>query len=176
MTDTRPIDEGQASEKPLYLVSLLIIWHLAMNNIGYLMADNSRQLRRAFDERVRALGVTGPQARLLLTLSRDGGQNQGFYANRLDVEPITLCRMVDRLEEAGLIERRRDPSDRRAWRLYLTKRANDQVNRLGAQIDDMVEEALAGMDDTSRQEFTRMLTLIGNNLSARRDLKEAANG
>ena len=147
-----------------------------MANIGYLMADNSRQLRRAFDQRVRELGVTGPQARLLLTLDRNPGQNQGFYADRLDVEPITLCRMVDRLEEAGLIERRRDPGDRRAWHLHLTGKANAQVNRLATHINDMVEEALTGMDDASRKEFTRMLTLIGENLSARRDIMDAANG
>ncbi len=140
------------------------------------MADNSRQLRRAFDERVRALGVTGPQARLLLTLDREGGQNQGFYADRLDVEPITLCRMVDRLEEAGLVERRRDPDDRRAWNLHLTTKANAQVSRLADNIGQMVEEALTGMSDAERSEFTRMLTLIGNNLSARRDFKDAANG
>ncbi|MXP14345.1 MarR family transcriptional regulator [Altererythrobacter confluentis] len=147
-----------------------------MANIGYLMADNSRQLRRAFDQRVRALGVTGPQARLLLMLDREGGQNQGFYADRLDVEAITLCRMVDRLEEAGLVERRRDPADRRAWNLHLTPKADAQVSRLAGHIGEMVEEALTGMDDADRAEFTRMLTLIGSNLSARRDFKDAANG
>lgn len=140
------------------------------------MADNSRQLRRAFDERVRELGVTGPQARLLLTLDRNGGKNQGFYADRLDVEPITLCRMVDRLQEAGLIERRRDPADRRAWQLYLTSKATAQVSRLATHINDIVEESLAGIDDASREEFARMLALMSNNLSARRDFKEAANG
>ena len=92
-------------------------------NLGWLMVDNARLLRRAFDERVRAIGITGPQARLLLALERSPGENQAFHAERLEVEPITLCRMVDRMEESGLVERRNDPSDRRARLLYLTPRA-----------------------------------------------------
>lgn len=67
----------------------------------YQMGDSSRLLRRAFDARMRQLGVTGPQARLLLELSKAEGENQGHYAERLEVEPITLCRMVDRMEESG---------------------------------------------------------------------------
>ncbi len=74
-----------------------------MENIGYLLGDRSRLLRRAFDDRVRAVGVTGPQARLLMYLSRYEGENQGFYAEQLDVEAITLCRMVDRMADAGLV-------------------------------------------------------------------------
>ena len=67
-------------------------------NLGWLMVDNARLLRRAFDERVRTTGMTGPQARLLLALERTPGENQAFHAERLEVEPITLCRMVDRME------------------------------------------------------------------------------
>lgn len=68
---------------------------------GYRLADNSRQLRRLFDERVRGLGLTGPQARLLLSLDRNPNENQAFYAERLEIEPITLTRIVDRLEDAA---------------------------------------------------------------------------
>ena len=82
------------------------------DSIGFLISDVSRLLRRRFDERARLIGVTRPQWRALTALSRQEGMQQGALAELLEVEPITLCRMVDRLEEAGLVERRRDPADR----------------------------------------------------------------
>lgn len=147
-----------------------------MENIGYMLADNSRALRRAFDESVRRLGVTGPQARMLLTLAREGGRNQGFYADRLEVEPITLCRMVDRLEDAGLVARRRDPADRRAWQIHLTEKAQAQVADLRACVDDMIEETLAGFSPADRDRLARYLDMMSRNLGARRNQAEVANG
>ena len=147
-----------------------------MSHIGYLLADNSRLARRAFDERVRAEGVTGPQARLLLMLDRDSGENQGFYADQLDVEPITLCRMVDRLEDAGLIERRPDLNDRRARRLHLTDKSREKLNRLRERLEAMVEEILVGLSVADREEFVRLLTVLRTNLVAHREQEKAANG
>lgn len=147
-----------------------------MEHIGYLLADNSRLARWAFDQQVREIGVTGPQARLLLMLERTPGQNQGCYAERLEVEPITLCRMVDRLEEAGLVERRRDPGDRRAWHLYLTEKSRRIVEQLQHAVDRLVEDMLDGLDQAERAEFGRLLSTIGSNLSARRDTARAGNG
>lgn len=145
-------------------------------HIGFLLADNSRLARWAFDQQVREIGVTGPQARLLLLLNRFGGENQSFYAERLEVEPITLCRMVDRLEEGGLIERRRDPSDRRAWRLHLTAKSEKTMAKLQRRIDSLVEHMLDGLSPTERAELERLLKAIGSNLAARRELTRAANG
>jgi MarR family transcriptional regulator for hemolysin len=147
-----------------------------MSHIGYLLADNSRLARRAFDERVRADGVTGPQARLLLTLDRIPGENQGHYAELLDVEPITLCRMVDRLEDAGLVERRADPDDRRARRLHLTAKSREKLTRLRERLDEMVDEMLAGLSAGEREQFARLLTVVRSNLAAQRELEKAANG
>src|SRR6187549_3767188 len=140
-----------------------------MSHIGYLLADNSRLARRAFDERVRADGVTGPQARLLLTLDRIPGENQGHYAELLDVEPITLCRMVDRLEDAGLVERRADPDDRRARRLHLTAKSREKLERLRERLGLMVDEMLSGLSAPEREEFMRMLTMVRTNLAAQRE-------
>lgn len=147
-----------------------------MSHIGYLLADNSRLARRAFDERVRADGVTGPQARLLLMLERNPGENQGHYADLLDVEPITLCRMVDRLEDAGLVERRPDPDDRRARRLHLTAKSREKLARLRERLDAMVEEILTGLSLAEREEFARLLTAVRGNLAAQREQERAANG
>ena len=104
-------------------------------SVAYLLSDSARLLRRAFDMRMRAMGVTGPQARLLLVLGLHEGENQGFYAEQLDVEAITLGRMLDRMEEAGLIERRRDPADRRAWRVHLTPAGLDLLPELREGIE-----------------------------------------
>jgi MarR family transcriptional regulator for hemolysin len=147
-----------------------------MSHIGYLLADNSRLARRAFDERVRAEGVTGPQARLLLLLERTPGENQGHYADQLDVEPITLCRMVDRLEDAGLVERRPDPEDRRARRLHLTAKSRGKLTRVRERLEQMVEDMLSGLSAAEREEFIRMLTVLRVNLTAQRDQEKAANG
>ena len=147
-----------------------------MSHIGHLLADNSRLARRAFDERVRADGVTGPQARLLLILDRSPGENQGHYADLLDVEPITLCRMVDRLEDAGLVERRPDLNDRRARRLHLTAKSREKLTRLRERLDAMVEEILTGLSVAERDEFVRLLTVVRTNLAAQREQEKAANG
>ena len=78
-------------------------------------------------------------------LSRNEGINQGGLAELLEVEPITLCRMIDRLEEAGLVERRRDPGDRRAWQIYLTEQAGPVLEKVRAIADDLFESALDGI-------------------------------
>lgn len=147
-----------------------------MTHIGFLLADNSRLARWSFDQQVREIGVTGPQARLLLLLNRFPGENQSFYAELLEVEPITLCRMVDRLEEAELIERRRDPADRRAWRLHLTAKSRKTIERLQHGVDSLVDEMLAGLSAAERDELERLLKTIGSNLAARREVARAANG
>jgi len=147
-----------------------------MDHVGFLMSDNSRLLRRAFDRKVREIGVTGPQARLLLTLNRAPGENQGFYAERLEVEPITLCRMADRLEEANMIERRPDPTDRRAWQLHLTDKSRKMVGRLQQKVDSVVDDMLAGLTAEERSEFSRLLAVIGENLSERRDTARISHG
>jgi DNA-binding MarR family transcriptional regulator len=145
-------------------------------NIGYLLSDNSRQLRRLFDERVRGLGLTAAQARLLLSLEKFPDSNQAFYADRIEVEPITLTRLVDRMEDAGWIERRADPTDRRARILHLTEKAQDIVVPLRQIVEGLVEDILEGIDAGDRVRLAALLETIGSNLSAQRELPEVANG
>ena len=143
------------------------------DSIGFLMSDVARLLRRRFDERARAIGVTRAQWRTLVVLSRNEGANQGQLAELLEVEPITLCRMIDRLAEAGHVERRRDPGDRRAWNIYLTDRSRPLLDRLRLIADEVVGEALAGVDAATQVLLTRSLDRIRANLTAP-DLKERA--
>lgn len=145
------------------------------NNPGYLLSDNSRLLRRAFDERVREVGVTSPQARLLLNLERHPGRNQAFYAEQLEIEPITLCRMVDRMEEAGLVKRHADPDDRRARLLHLTGRSRGEIARIRAGLNGLIETMMADFSKAEQDMFMDMLARVSANLSA--PAKElAANG
>ena len=87
---------------------------------------------------------------------------------QLDVEAITLCRMLDRMEEAGLLERRRDPADRRAWRVHLTEAGQALLPQLRDGVAPMVETMLAGLDPAERERFGHLLEQVRSNLT--RDL------
>lgn len=145
-------------------------------SLAFLLSDTSRLLRRRFDERARAHGATRAQWKALLGISRQEGINQGGLAEWLEVEPITLCRMIDRMEDSGLVERRRDPADRRAWQLFLTPKARPVIDELRATAAELNEQALAGLSDRTIAELTDTLTRIRENLAAPEAIKEAAHG
>lgn len=146
-----------------------------MDNWGYLLSDCSRRLRRLFDERMRSLGMTGPQARLLVILETREGASQSYYANELDVEPITLCRMVDRMEEADLIERRPDPADRRARLVFRTRRAKQIETQIKAEIETLLDEVAQDLDSAERRTLGGLLSRISDGV-ARLDQRQPADG
>jgi len=137
-----------------------------MEQLGWQIGETSHVLRRAFDRKAAALGVTRAQWRLLAHLSREPGQRQVELAERMDIEPITLCRIVDRLEESTLVERRRDPADRRAWQLYLTDKAEPLVERLHRLADELSDDAFAGLDEAQLDTVRNVLARIRSNLSS----------
>lgn len=147
-----------------------------LENIGFLIGDVARSMRRRFDERARKSGATGAQWRTLKILERHEGLNQGQIAELLEVEPITCCRMIDRLEEAGLVERRRDPADRRAWRIHLTDKARPVLAELRDIADAMIETALQGLSAAERDALIASLNVIRSNVTQTQESKEAANG
>jgi DNA-binding MarR family transcriptional regulator len=136
-------------------------------NPGSLLADVSRLMRRSFDARARSIGVTRPQWQVLSALRRNEGTNQGRLADLLEVEPITVCRMVDRLQEASLVERRTDPSDRRSWRLFLTAKAHDLLGQLRPLADELLEEAFEGVEGPERVRLMATLDRMRLNLTRR---------
>jgi DNA-binding MarR family transcriptional regulator len=156
---------------------MLRYFHLAFNklpyyfhvmdnqHIAFVISDVARLYRRRFDERTRSFGITGPQMRAVVAIMRFPGINQGALADRLDVEPITTCRMVDRLEQAGLVERRRDPQDRRAWQLFLTEAAEPIGQQLQAIGQTMLNESLEGIDPAARDVALATLARIRDNLN-----------
>jgi len=131
------------------------------------IGETATALRRAFDRRAGSLGVTRAQWRVLARLNRMPGLRQVELADQLDMEAITLCRIVDRLAEAGLVERQADPADRRAWRLELTAKSKPLVRKLAALADDLAEEAFAGIAPERREMVRATLAAIRDNAAAR---------
>lgn len=137
-----------------------------MEQLAWEIGETSHALRRAFDRRAAEVGVTRAQWRVLAHLSRTPGQRQVELAERMDIEPITLCRIADRLEEAELVERRRDPGDRRAWQLFNTAKAEPLLERLHALADEMSDEAFAGIAPDIIETVREALERIRANLAA----------
>ena len=144
--------------------------------LGFLMSDVSRLMRRRFDERARTSGATGAQWRTLKILERREGINQGQLAEMLDVEPITACRMIDRLEESGMVERRRDPADRRAWLIHLTDKARPVLAELHVVASGMIEDALEGLSLPQVETLLHALNTMRSNMTFNTENNEAANG
>ncbi|WP_016744869.1 MarR family winged helix-turn-helix transcriptional regulator [Rhizorhabdus wittichii] len=132
--------------------------------ISFLLHDIARRTRYAFDARARASGLTRAQWRVLINLAHVDGPTQSELAVALDVERITLCRMVDRLAEAGLVERRADPSDRRVWRLHLTEKAGPLVDRLSGIANEMEEKMLFPLSAEQRDLLGGLLLTIDQKL------------
>ena len=134
------------------------------NNIAFLTSDVSRLLRKRFDVVSRRFGVTGPQWRMLVALRRTPGINQGTLAQWLEVEAITAGRMIDRLEKVELVERRADPNDRRAWRLFLTEAADPLLDELFGCADEVFDEALQGFAEAEHAQLLALLERVRANL------------
>src|SRR5437868_14798474 len=115
-----------------------------METLPFEIGETAHALRKAFDRLAVGLGVTRAQWKVLFKLTRMPGLRQVELADMLDLEPITLCRIIDRLEEAALVERARHPEDRRAWRLHVTATAQPLIAQPQAVGDDAVAHALAG--------------------------------
>lgn len=141
--------------------------------IGFLLNDSARLFRRAFNARTKDSGITALQWRLISYLKRHEGIRQGPLAELIEVEPITLSRMVDRLVEADLVERRADPTDRRAWRLYLTPRAGDLLRTMRRTAEALNDEAAEGLTPAEREQLAALVERVRANLSRRECLKEA---
>ena len=135
-----------------------------MENFAYEISETARVIRRAFDRSAAVLGTTRAQWRVLARLSREDAARQVDLAEALDVEPITLCRMVDRLEEAGLVERRRDDADRRAWRIHLTDRSRPLIDELHGIAEIFLADMLAGIDEPDLEAAKRVLSRVRENL------------
>ena len=145
-----------------------------MDDLPFELHETAHAMRRAFDRRAVSLGVTRAQWKVLFRLTRFPGLRQVELAEMLDVEPISLSRIVDRLEEAGLVERVRDPADRRAWRLQVTAKAEPLVAKLKVLGLQLVDEAFEGIEREELERVRSVLARVRENLAATPRGKKAA--
>lgn len=131
---------------------------------GFLLHDVARLLRGHFNRQVQALGLTQAQCRVILHLSRNEGIQQVALAEILEVQPITLARLLDKLQAAGLVERQRDPSDRRAFRLYLTASAHPLLAQIWSLAAATRAESVRGLSEADLARFFAILHTMKENL------------
>jgi MarR family transcriptional regulator for hemolysin len=145
-------------------------------NVGAFSHDVARLMRRRFERRARQTGlaITRQQARALLSIARNEGLSQAAIATLLDIEPIALVRLLDRLHEEGLVERRLHPTDRRVRTLWLTPLGWTMVDRILAINAQTREEACAGMRPAEREALLRALDHMKAKLLLGEDGESAA--
>ena len=136
--------------------------------VGFLIHDVSRNMRSWFDAQVEAqgLGLTRAQWRVLIHLAAREGANQKELAEILELDTVTLGRHIDRLERDGWLERRPDPNDRRAWRLFLTAASHPTLARMKALAAELEESALSGLSARERAVLIDALTRIKANVTS----------
>jgi DNA-binding MarR family transcriptional regulator len=136
-------------------------------SFGFLVNDVARLFGRRFSQNGHRLGLTRAQCRTLARIARHEGINQAGLADLLEVRPMTLVRQIDRMEETGWIERRPDPSDRRARLLYLTGKARPILGRIRDVANETRDEALALLSPAERTQLLALLTRVHATLSER---------
>lgn len=143
-----------------------------IRNLGFLLKDVSRLWVRHFERLAGEFGISLNHARVLVLLSRNEGPTQARLAEMSDMDPMTLVRVLDRLENDGFLERRPDPNDRRAYRLFLRPAADPALAEIMRIGDDARAKVLDGLSRDERMHLVTLLERIHGNLTT---LTSAAN-
>ena len=133
-----------------------------IERFGLLLHDAARAYRRRFEEATASHGLSAPQWRLLGLLLREGPMPQSQLAHRLDVEPISVSRLVDRMERAGWVRRGADPKDRRARIVIPSDHASATFAQVRQVAEDLTEAVLADFTEAERQMIHRLLTSLAD--------------
>ncbi len=146
----------------------------------FLVHDVARLVRIEADKRARAHGMTRAQWGILIWLERQPGRSQKELAELLDVEPITVARLIDRLEARGMVERRPDPKDRRIWRLHLRPAALIVLRDVDREREEITRILTTGIDEealaTTTETLLRMKEMISAEVRAPRRIEPAFVG
>lgn len=134
-------------------------------HVGFLAADISRMMRTEFDRQVSAVGVTRAQWMVLTRLARRPGCTQTELADMMEMERATAGRLLDRLEENGLVRREADPGDRRVRRVFPTETAERDQARMRTVADRVVDAALADLSPAERDVLIELMTTVRARLS-----------
>jgi MarR family transcriptional regulator, transcriptional regulator for hemolysin len=143
-------------------------------NLGFLLKDVSRLYTKRFEERATEIGATLPQCKALAFLARNEGINQVRLAELTDIDPMSLVRILDRMEADGWIERRADPNDRRARLLFSKNKSKPVLERIYKVGDETRAEALAGLSAPQRNTLIDLLEQLHSNLSQLEPLTQSA--
>jgi MarR family transcriptional regulator, transcriptional regulator for hemolysin len=135
------------------------------SNLGFLVHDVARLMRKRFEQHARGLGLTRSQWQVLAYLSRNEGISQTGLADLLDIEPITLSRIVDRLVDTGFVDRTPHATDRRVWCLRLTEAARPKLKQVRELGEETRCETLAGVSQADQQRLVKTLLALRSNLS-----------
>lgn len=138
--------------------------HPKSRELAFVINDVARLLRTLADQKAAQFGVTRAKWAVLARLERFEGLKQAELAEMLDLQPITLTRLLDGLADNGLIERRPDANDRRAKRLYLTSAARPLLDQLGLLGQDLMASALSGLDAAAVASLLNNLSTVKENL------------
>ncbi len=134
--------------------------------IGYVLSDVARLIRTVFDRRVRDIGLTRAQWLVLTRLYRRPGASQTELADMLEIDRASAGRMIDRMQKNGWVERRADSGDRRINRLHLTAEARRAHKGMWAIAEATVDDALAPLSRSERDQFTRLAARVKGQLQS----------
>lgn len=149
-----------------YIISNVMIDKLKFDeDLLFLVHETAQLMRRHADRRARLHGMTRAQWAVLARLERQPGLSQNELAHLIDVEPITVGRLVDRLEEGGFVQRSPDPADRRIWRLGLTDKATPILREIAAFRLELNRTMSEAVEPETLATLTRGLKIIRGNLS-----------
>jgi MarR family transcriptional regulator, transcriptional regulator for hemolysin len=143
---------------------------------AFTINDVARMLRTYADYKASQFGITRAQWVVLARLDRFEGLKQSELAEMLDLQPISLTRLLDRLCDSGLIERRADPTDRRAKRLFLTPAARPLLEQLGDLGEELMTTALIGVERETVERMVAQLAIVKENLRQAIQQRNAAAG
>lgn len=135
------------------------------SRLGFTTADVTRLYRIEFDRRAAHLGLTRVQWRALRRIERSQGMTQVELAQDLELAPIAVGRVLDRLEKSGFVERRADPKDRRCWRLHLAQGSSKVMGEVDRVASGLVEEVFAGIPEADLEATARVMATLKQRLS-----------
>lgn len=136
-----------------------------IDRLGFLIHDSARLLRKRFEVKGAAYGLSAAQWRLMVRLVKEEGVAQARLAELLEIEPISVSRLLDRMEESGWVERRQDANDRRVRMIFPTDKSRDAFAAIKSVAGEVYDLALAGLDADEKRTLIKALDTIITNLS-----------
>ncbi len=136
-----------------------------IDRLGFLIHDSARLLRKRFETKGSSYGLSAAQWRLMVRLVKEEGVAQARLAELLEIEPISVSRLLDRMEEGGWIERRQGAADRRVRMIFPTDKSREAFAAIKSVAGEVYDLALAGLSAEEKQTLVKALNTMITNLS-----------